>query len=112
MLGPCNGLGPNLAPDPSDTLLRRNWEKLGKIMNDDDVQIHVLQIRQQELLDELDDLEQAANALAALAMDAEESDGNEKRQERLAWLSRQQAGVLVILSETERALLAFAGSAT
>ncbi|MCC8988954.1 MAG: hypothetical protein LM523_14775 [Candidatus Contendobacter sp.] len=77
-------------------------------MNDDDIQIHILRIRQQELLDERDDLEQAVNELAALAMDAEE---NEERQERLAWLSRQQAGVLVVLSETERALLAFAGSA-
>ena len=77
-------------------------------MNDDDIQIHVLRIRQQELLDERDDLERAVNELAALAMAAEE---NEERQERLAWLSRQQAGVLVVLSETERALLAFAGSA-
>ena len=80
-------------------------------MNDDDVRIHALRIRQQELLDELDDLEQAVNELAARAMDAEESDENEARQERLAWLSRQQAGVLVVLSETERALLAFAESA-
>ena len=80
-------------------------------MNDDDVRIHALRIRQQELLDELDDLEQAVNELAALAMDPEESDENEARRERLAWLSRQQAGVLVVLSETERALLAFAESA-
>ena len=72
-----------------------------------------LQIRRQELLDDLDELEEAATELTAELRDAVEmeADALAERQERLAWLYRQQAGILAVLSETERALLAFSGSA-
>ncbi|RUQ33943.1 MAG: hypothetical protein EKK68_02755 [Candidatus Competibacteraceae bacterium] len=73
----------------------------------------VLQIRRQELLDELDELEEAVTELIVWLRDAVEveADALAERQERLAWLYRQQAGVLAVLSETERALLAFSESA-
>lgn len=72
-----------------------------------------LQIRRQELLDELDELEEAVTELIVWLRDAVEveADALAERQERLAWLYRQQAGVLAVLSETERALLAFSESA-
>lgn len=76
-------------------------------MNSDDLAFHALHLRQRDLLDELDELEPAIAELAALIMTASESDEQQEQQERLAWLYRQQAGVRAVLSETERALLAF-----
>lgn len=71
---------------------------------------HELRIQQRELLEQLDELEEAVVELTALlesdvADDDDEEDFTE-RHERLAWLHRQQAGVRVMLGETERALLA------
>ncbi|TVR61408.1 MAG: hypothetical protein EA420_11965 [Candidatus Competibacteraceae bacterium] len=70
---------------------------------------HDLRLRRLELLEELDELEAAVEELtivlsASVALDSDESID---RHERRAWLQRQHAGVLVILSETERALLEF-----
>ena len=70
---------------------------------------HDLRIRWLELLNELDDLEASVAELTlllneAVVLDADELTGH---CERLAWLHRQHAGVLVVLSETERALLEF-----
>jgi hypothetical protein len=70
---------------------------------------HELRIQQRELLDQLDELEEAVVDLTALLKSAVENDIEDfdERHERLAWLYRQQAGVRVILGETERALLTF-----
>ncbi len=70
---------------------------------------HELRIQQRELLDQLDELEEAVVELTALLESAVENDEEDftERHERLAWLYRQQAGVRVILGETERALLTF-----
>lgn len=70
---------------------------------------HELRIRRRELLDDLDELEASVAELTvalseSIAIDADELTDH---HERLAWLRRQHAGVLVILSETERALLEF-----
>ena len=70
---------------------------------------HDLRIRRLELLNERDDLEAAVAELTLLLSDSVASDADElnEQRERLAWLHRQHAGVLTILSETERALLQF-----
>jgi hypothetical protein len=70
---------------------------------------HDLRIRRLELLGELDELEAAVAELTVIlsASVAPGSDEDLERHERRAWLQRQHAGVLVILSETERALLEF-----
>lgn len=70
---------------------------------------HELRSQQRELLDQLDELEEAVAELTALLESAAEGDDEDfdDRHERLAWLHRQHAGVLVVLGETERALLAF-----
>ncbi len=70
---------------------------------------HDLRIQRLELLNELDELEEAVAELTAVpsASIASNSDEYLDRRERRAWLQRQHAGVLVILSETERALLEF-----
>lgn len=70
---------------------------------------HDLRIRRLELLNELGELEASVAELTLLlhqvvALDADELNDH---CERLAWLHRQHAGVLTILSETERALLEF-----
>jgi hypothetical protein len=70
---------------------------------------HQLRIQRRELLDDLDELEASVAELTvalseSIAIDADELTDH---HERLAWLRRQHAGVLVILSETERALLEF-----
>ena len=70
---------------------------------------HDLRIRRLELLNELGELEASVAELAvilngAVALDADELNDH---CERLAWLHRQHAGVLTILSEIERALLEF-----
>ncbi len=70
---------------------------------------HELRIQQRELLEQLDELEEAVVELTALlesVVEADEEDFTD-RHERLAWLHRQQAGVRVMLGETERALLTF-----
>ncbi|MCB1778331.1 MAG: hypothetical protein KDI50_12935 [Candidatus Competibacteraceae bacterium] len=68
---------------------------------------HALRRQQRDLLDELDELEEAIMALTALLENTGEDDEDfTDRHERLAWLHRQQAGVMVTLGETERALLA------
>jgi hypothetical protein len=59
---------------------------------------HDLRIRRRELLNELDQMAETVAELTALL------DGI---AEHRAWLQRQQAGALVILHETERALLEF-----
>jgi chromosome segregation ATPase len=70
---------------------------------------HELRIQQRELLDQLDELEEAVVELTTLLESAVENDEEDFTEwhERLAWLYRQQAGVRVILGETERALLTF-----
>ena len=70
---------------------------------------HDLRVRRLELLSELGELEASVAELTILlnesvALDADELDDH---CQRLAWLHRQHAGVLTILSETERALLEF-----
>lgn len=76
-------------------------------MNSDDLTFHALHLRQRDLLDELDALEQAIAESTVPVIVTDDRDPHEEQQERLAWLYRQQAGVLAVLSETERALLAF-----
>lgn len=67
-----------------------------------------LRDQQRDLLEQLDELEEAVMELTALLENAvAEDDEFDDRHERLAWLHRQHAGVLVVLGETERALLAF-----
>ncbi len=68
-----------------------------------------LQIQQRTLLDDLEQLEEGLNRLinkstAGFAMDAEEFADH---QQQVAWLQRQRTGLLVVLSETERGLMAF-----
>lgn len=66
--------------------------------------------QQRDLLDQLDELEEAVMELTALLENTvAENEDVDDRHERLAWLHRQHAGVLVVLGETERALLAFNG---
>lgn len=70
---------------------------------------HELQTQQRALLDDLDELEEATDALTERLRGFAETDTDEfvEHHERLAWLQRQRAGLLVVLSETERGLLAF-----
>jgi chromosome segregation ATPase len=70
---------------------------------------HELQNRRQDLLNDLDELEEAAAELttALTAPDPDDEETLDKQRQHLAWLDRQRAGLLVVLSETERALLAF-----
>lgn len=72
---------------------------------------HELHSQQRELLEQLDELEEAVIELTALLESVVEGDEEDltDRHERLAWLHRQQAGVRVLLGETERALLALEG---
>lgn len=69
---------------------------------------HELQAQRQALQDELDELEEAADSLAdklrgGITIDADELAAH---HEQFAWLQRQRAGLLVVLGETERGLLA------
>ncbi len=68
-----------------------------------------LRIRRLELLQELDELEASVAELTAMLREPVEAEVGERADsyDRLAWLRRQHAGVLAILSETERALLGF-----
>lgn len=72
---------------------------------------HDLRSQRRELLEQLDELDEAVAELTALLRDFPDADADDndvtERRERLAWLYRQQAGVRVVLGETERALLAF-----
>ncbi len=70
---------------------------------------HELRIRRLELLNDLDELEASVAELTVILSEsaAVESDECIDQRDRLAWLRRQHAGVMVILSETERALLEF-----
>lgn len=70
---------------------------------------HELQTQRRALLEDLDELEEATDVLAEQLHSSAETDTDEfaDHQERLAWLQRQRAGLLVVLSETERGLLAF-----
>lgn len=70
---------------------------------------HDLRIRRLELLNELGELEASVAELTLLLNEAVALDADELTDhcERLAWLQRQHSGVLVVLSETERALLEF-----
>lgn len=70
---------------------------------------HDLRIRRLELLNELDELEASVAELTILLNESVvlDSDELDSHCERLAWLQRQYAGVRVVLSETERALLEF-----
>ena len=70
---------------------------------------HELRIQQRELLEQLDELEEAVVDLTAfLEVVDDDEEALTERHERLAWLHRQQAGMRVMLGETERALLALA----
>lgn len=69
---------------------------------------HELRAQRRELLNELEDLEEAVAQLTTLLDNSSELLSEELlqyRREQRAWLQRQQAGALVILTETERALL-------
>lgn len=70
---------------------------------------HDLRIRRRELLDELDQMAETVAELTALLDGSAEPMPEEliEHHEHRAWLQRQQAGALVILHETERALLEF-----
>jgi hypothetical protein len=70
---------------------------------------HDLRIRRRELLDDLDELEASVMELTVVLSESVAVDTNEltDHRERLAWLNRQRTGLLVVLSETERALLEF-----
>lgn len=70
---------------------------------------HDLRLRRRELLDELEELEEAVAELTAILHEAVDIDDEQRieHHERLTWLQRQQAGALVVLSETERVLLTF-----
>ena len=69
---------------------------------------HDLRLQRRELLDELDELEEAIAELSAILHASLEVDDEQRaeQQERLGWLQRQQASILVTLGETERTLLA------
>lgn len=72
-----------------------------------------LQRQRRDLLNELEELEEAvaelidtpATTVIAGEGDKDDDDQAEKRNRHLAWLERQRAGLLVVLNETERALL-------
>ena len=68
-----------------------------------------LQIQQRMLLDDLEELEMAVSLLVEKSNNGLEMDEDEAtdHQQQLAWLNRQRAGLLVVLSETERGLMAF-----
>ena len=70
---------------------------------------HDLRIRRLELLSELEDLEASVAELTTMLSEtvAHDADALTDHRARLTWLHRQHAGVLTILSETERALLEF-----
>ena len=70
---------------------------------------HDLRIRRLELLNELDALEASVAELTLILSESVQIESDEliDQLDRLAWLRRQHAGVLAILSETERALLEF-----
>ncbi|MDQ5908292.1 MAG: hypothetical protein QG599_383 [Pseudomonadota bacterium] len=72
--------------------------------------LHELRRQQRDLLEQRDELDEAVMELTALLQEfIGDDDDNEElveRRERLAWLQRQHAGVLVMLGETDRALLA------
>lgn len=70
--------------------------------------IHDLYIQRRALLDELDEIEEAVVALAETLRGFTGADDDEfaDQRDQLARLRRQHAGVLVVLNETERALLA------
>lgn len=73
---------------------------------------HQLRIQRRELLDDLDELEISVAELTVVLSESVAIDTDEltDHHQRLAWLHRQRAGLLVVLSETERALLAFGAS--
>lgn len=68
---------------------------------------HLLRSQRQDLLNNLDELDAAVAeinaALTTSASDDEDALADQRRH--LDWLARQRAGLLVVLSETERALL-------
>lgn len=67
---------------------------------------HELRTRRRDLLNDLDDLEDSvAELTAALEGAAGDEDALADQRRHLGWLERQRAGLLVVLSETERALL-------
>lgn len=67
-----------------------------------------LHAQRQELLNQLDELEASTTTAAAPAIaDMLEREEDNDSQARLAWLERQRIGVLVLLNETERKLLAW-----
>lgn len=70
---------------------------------------HELQNRQEDLLNDLEELEEAvAELTTALATpDPDNEDSQVAQRQHLAWLERQRAGLLVVLGETERALMGF-----
>ncbi|NJM12564.1 MAG: hypothetical protein HC889_12440 [Synechococcaceae cyanobacterium SM1_2_3] len=70
-----------------------------------------LQIQQRTLLDDLEELETAVSLLVEKSSNNFEMDEDETadHQQQMAWLQRQRAGLLVVLSETERGLMAFDG---
>ena len=70
---------------------------------------HQLRIQRRELLDDLEELDVSVAELTVVLSESVAIDTDELADyhQRLAWLHRQRAGLLVVLNETERALLAF-----
>ncbi|MFZ1325195.1 MAG: hypothetical protein WAT67_04080 [Candidatus Contendobacter sp.] len=66
---------------------------------------HGLRAQRRELLNDLETLETDITAQTAMLNTASAVSGDP--DDHLAWLQRQRAGLLVLLSEAERALLEF-----
>lgn len=72
---------------------------------------HDLRTQQRELRNELDEIEDAMAEVATVLEGVAEPIPEEllEHHQHRCWLQRQQAGILVVLHETERALLEFDG---
>ncbi|MBK8182183.1 MAG: hypothetical protein IPK63_04410 [Candidatus Competibacteraceae bacterium] len=70
---------------------------------------HALKIRRRELLEELEKIDEAMTEVAGVLEGVTEPVPEEfiEYYEHRSWLQRQHAGTVVILNETERALLEF-----
>lgn len=69
--------------------------------------IHELKTRRRDLLNDLDELDDSIAALTEALTGAAtgDEDALDERRQHLGWLERQRAGLLVVLNETDRALL-------
>ncbi|MBL8258730.1 MAG: hypothetical protein JNM60_02815 [Candidatus Competibacteraceae bacterium] len=69
--------------------------------------VHELKTRHRDLLNDLDELDDSIAELSDTLNTAPTGDEDllDNRRQHLGWLERQRAGLLVMLNETERALL-------